>query len=115
MDQKFYIDGFEGRADAGDLILPADTIVRLPDQPCRFVQLHNWNVGDDTSLTAKGGAGAAGVEDDLQEIYYGFNGKLIGQIFQGRSSDILPVSNLNQIIVRARPLLSGHVYFAWFW
>lgn len=116
-----YLEGFQGRADGGTIVLPAlaagvaEAYVRLPDQPCKFVQLHNWNVGDDTSFTAKGGAGAAGVEDDLQEFFWGFNGKLVGQLFAGRSTEIMPLNNLNQIVCRARPLLTAKVYYTWFW
>lgn len=117
----FYLENFQGLCDSGTADLPAIAaglatgIVRLPDQPCRLVQLHNWNVGDDTSFTAKATAGGALVEDDLQEIYYGFNGKFCGQIFQGRSSEIMPINNLSQIIVRSRPAQSGKVYYSWWW
>ena len=116
-----YLKDFKGFVDGGSVILPAlagddpTAVVRLPDQPCKFVQLHNWNTLDDISFTAKGGAGAAGVEDDLQEIFWGVNGKFVGQLFQGRSTEIMPIANLNQIIVRTRPLLAGKVYYTWFW
>ena len=108
-------------ADCGVANLPAEAagvaagIIRLPDQPCRLVQLHNWNVLDDPSFTSKGSAGAAIVEDDLLEIYWGVNGKFCGQIFSGRSTEIMPISNLRQIIVRARPLLSAKVYYTWWY
>ena len=115
MSKIFYLDDFQGMSGGGVEALGQDVIVRLPDQPCKLVKLYNWNVDDTVNLVSKGGAGLAGPEDDLQEIYYGFGSIFIGQIFQGRETDYLPVTNLNQIIVRARPLQTSRVYYAWFW
>jgi hypothetical protein len=110
-----YLDGFKGETGASSIVIPADKTIRLPHQPCKFVMLSNWNVGDDTAFTAKAVAGSASlVEDDLQEFYYGFRGRLIAQLFSSRSTELLPVSNCNEICVRARPAASATVYYAWF-
>ena len=116
MNPKHYLENFEGNANASSVTIPADKTVRLPDQPCKFAMLSNFNVLDDTNFTAKPTAGSASVvEDDLQEIYFGFRGRLIAQLFAGRNTELLPVSNLNQISVRCRPAQSGVIYFSWFW
>ena len=117
--ESIYLENFEGIAGASSMAVPVDKVKRLPSQPCKFVKLFNWNVGDDTAFTAKPTAGAAGlIEDDLQEIYYGFagngGGRLCGQLFSGRETEMLPVSNTDQIVVRARPGSEVTVYYAWF-
>lgn len=117
---KNYLEGFLGLSNAGSVPLTSDKTVRLPDQPCKFVMLSNFNVLDDTDNTAKPDAGNFAAEaDNQQEIYYGFTagagGRLVGQLFQGQSTELLPVNNCNQIIVRPRKSRTGVLYYAWFW
>ena len=113
---KNYLDGFDGNAAGASKELTLNKIVRLPDQPCRFAIVSNWSTDDTSTLAEKADAGLPESDlDNLEEIYYGFGGQLIGQLFVGQSTEILPVSNLNQICIRARPGKTGRVYFAWFW
>lgn len=109
-----YLEDFQGLAQAGSIEVPADKVIPLPYQPCKLAMLFNWNVGNDTSFTSKGGGGNL-IEDDQLEYYYGFGRQIIGQLFQSRSTELFPVSNLNQIVVRTRPGSAGRVYYAWFW
>jgi hypothetical protein len=112
---KNYFEGFEGKAAGGSKNIPADKIIRLPDQPCRFAVLSNWSTDDTPIMAEKSDAGVPESDlDNMQEIYYGFGGQLIAQLFVGQSSEMFPVSNLNQICIRARPGQSARVYFAWF-
>jgi len=113
---KSYLDGFEGSSGGGSRDIPLNKIVRLADQACRFAIVSNWSTDDTTALAEKADAGVPESDlDDMQEIYYGFGGQLIGQLFVGQQTEILPVSNLNQICVRSRPGKTGRVYYAWFW
>ena len=109
-----YLAGFKGVAGASSKIIEADVTVRLPDQPCRFAMLSNFNVTDVPAFTPKGDVGANALpEDDLDEIYWGFSGRICAQLFAGRSTEIFPISNLNLITVRCRPSQSTTVWFAW--
>src|SRR5690349_21168758 len=93
-----YLEDFKGKAFGSSTIIPADVLVRLPSQPCKFAMLSNFNVADVPAFTAKGDVGGNALpEDDLSEIYWGFNGRIVAQLFAGRSTEIFPVSNLNQI------------------
>jgi hypothetical protein len=110
-----YLEDFEGVAASSTFPIEADKTMRLPDQPCRFVQLFHWNTGDDMSLTRKADIGLLGSsKDDENEVYYGFGQRLCGQLFVGEHTDLIPVKNLNQIIVRTRPSKTATIYVAWF-
>ena len=112
--QTQYTAGFKGIPMASSKVIEADVTVRLPDQPCRFAMLSNFNVVDVPTFTAKGDIGANALpEDDLDEIYYGFGGRICAQLFTGRSTEVFPISNLNLITVRCRPSQSTTVWFAW--
>ena len=109
-----YFDGFQGKANSSSTIIPADVKIRLPNQPCRFAMLSNFNVLDAPAFTAKTGAGdPALVEDDLTEIYWGFGGQIAHQLFAGRSTEVFPIENLNLITVRCRPSDSTTVWYSW--
>jgi hypothetical protein len=111
-----YLSDFQGRTGASSIAIPADKLVRLPDQPCKFALLSNWSTEDTPLLPEKSDAGVPESDlDNLQELYYGFNGRLVAQLLDGRSTELLPVANLSQICVRTRPGQSGTLYFAWFW
>jgi hypothetical protein len=117
---KNYLEGFQGLSNSGSVSLPVDKTIRLPDQPCKFVMLSNFTVLDDMDNTAKPDAGdPLTVIDNQQEIYYGFTsgagGRLVAQLFVGQSTELLPVNDCNQIIVRSRHGNAGVIYYAWFW
>ena len=107
-----YYDNFNGDADASTLPLTSGQTKRLPDHVCKFVLLAYWNTTDNEAFTARVGAGTA-PEDSAIECYYGFNGILVGTLFPGRETQLLPINNTNQIIVRA-PKAAAVVRFAWF-
>lgn len=113
--KKFYLSDYEGRSGASSIKVGDGELKRLPDQPCKFAVISNWNVQDVPSFTIKA-TGASGFYDDsADEVYYGFNGIIMGQIMPARSTELLPVNNLNQICVRTRPGDSITIWYAWFW
>lgn len=115
--QTYTLEDLRGIANCGTVTLLGhgnSNLVTLPDQPCKFAMLSQWTVGVDNSRTAKTGAtastkgsGSAGVE-----IYWGFNGKLFGQLFTGERTEMLPINNLNQLCASGT---SGAIlFYAWF-
>src|SRR5437588_12458109 len=77
--------------------------VRLPYTPAVAVMLSNWNVNNDPALGLKSGSGSASlVQDDLDEVYWGFGGVYAHQLFASDCSVIIPVTNLQDICLRAR-------------
>lgn len=114
MLEKFYLEGYEGKADCSNVLVPVGGSVRLPDQKCKFVRLARWNVSDDEAFTVDATANRLEANN---EVYYGFNGKLFGQLYMSDTSDLIPVSNLNQITIRlpAKAGTAKRVYFSWYW
>ena len=86
--------------------------VRLPFTPAIAVMLSNWNVDNDPALSLKAGSGAADfAPDDLNEIYWGFNGVYAHQLFASQCTDIIPVTNLQDVCLRSR---AGQTVTIWF-
>ena len=113
---QLYMRGFQGNADAVAMNLPADEIIRAPDQPCKYAQIFNWNAEDDGITFELAPPSPEGTYFDTEnEIYYGFNGKLVGQVFAGANSGMFPIANLNQICLRARPGQTRTVWIAFWW
>jgi hypothetical protein len=86
-------------------------VEQLPDEKCSRVWLSVWNTKDD------------GTDDLLQqganppqyEIYWGFNGSCVHQLFPKDKPVEIPVSNLNQIYVRcSKKVASTRVFFSCF-
>lgn len=112
MDSKFYLSDFLGLADSSAIKLASGETKRLENQPCKFVKLSRWNVTDDNQFTSFG----ASFLNTNDEIYYGFNGKLFGQLFVSQSTELLPVSNLNMVTVSVPAKGSAAtIQYAWFW
>lgn len=111
---EFYLNGFEGRA-AGSSLIVTENGLRLPYQPCRYALLANWNVQNEPSLSYKPQGLSGFYEDSNNEIYYGFSGVYVAQLFPSQNSGLLPISNLDQICVRSRPGVSVQLWYAWFW
>lgn len=114
MLEKFYLEGYEGKADCSSVLIAVNASVRLPDQPCKFVRLARWNVSDNEAFTVDA---TANRYEANNEVYYGFKGKLFGQLYMSDTSDLIPVSNLNQITIRSTAKLGAavRVYFSWYW
>lgn len=93
-----YLDDYKGQAHGGSMPLEAGDQKNLPDNACKFVQLHRWNVTDDEAFTVQN-AGTAPAEADT-EIYYGYEGVIVGQLFASQATALIPVNNTNQITIR---------------
>ena len=113
-DARFYLEHYIGVANAGS-VLATDVEARLPDNPCKYVMLANWN--SDITVTQEyfDLSGESLYENNGREIYYGFGGVLCLQLFQSQNSGLLPVNNTNQIVFKARPGQSMHLWYAWFY
>lgn len=111
--KKFYLDGYEGTGQADSILVESNTTVRLPYRPCRFVQIFLWNTTNDESFALKS-APAAIASENSEELYWGFGGVLVGQLFTGDKTDLIPVSNTNQITIRKPKGTDTQVYFAWY-
>lgn len=128
---KNYYDDFKGEPSCDSVTLPAATTQSLPDQPCKFVQIHNWTtnagtVGNNGVPVASGGAAPSGFTPALgaastvptsaptgSEVYYGFRGKLCNQVFPGYSSNQIPCTNLSQISLRPGAAGAREVFYTW--
>ena len=128
-----YYDDFRGEPNCDSFTADSGETTTLPDQPCKFVQIHNWttNIGTVSSggavVVAGGGVTPAaaytptnlaatvlpGDAEDGTELYYGFRGRLCGQIFAGSRSDMIPCTNLNQICVRPGTAGAREVFYTW--
>ena len=115
MDSKFYLSDFQGRSDASSIIIAAADQVRLPSNPCKFAFLSRWNVTNNEAFTALLAPGVV-AEDGNIEVYYGFNNIIVDQLFPGRRTELLPVNNTDQIVIR-NPKVGAAVaiYYAWFY
>ena len=102
---KFYLEGYKGEAVANTEVMAAGAYKRLPDIPCKFVKLARWNASDDTNFTV---AGPDYLDTD-DEIYYGFDSVLFGQLFISQTTDLIPVSNAKQILLHVPQKTPGPV------
>ena len=110
------IDNFQGYAAGSSILVPAGKIIRLPDQTCRYAMLSNWNVINNASTFAfRSVSGDQMYENAGDEVYFGFNGVLVAQLFPSQSTGLLPVNNLKQICLRSRPGEDITVWYAWFY
>lgn len=108
-----YLKNYHGLADTKTVVATENGVV--PEfTECRFVQIFNFNVDNAASRPYSLPDPSFGETAGL-EIYFGFNGTEIGQIFPGGKSDIYPISNLNQLVLRSRPGTTRTVWLAYFW
>jgi hypothetical protein len=110
----FLTDGYLGEARSSSFEVTQD-LKRLPDNPCRFVMLSNWNAGDDVALSYSTLSGDNLYENAGDEIYYGFAGTLAAQLFPSQSTGLLPVKNTNLISVRTRNGEVRKLFYTWFY
>ena len=111
----FYLEDFLGKARSSSFDVAAD-LRRLPDNPCKFVLLANFNVDEETPLTYTALSADSLYENAGDEIYYGFDGVIAAQLFPSQNSGLLPVNNTNQICLRARPGVGQKkLWYTWFY
>jgi hypothetical protein len=114
-----YLDEFQGIPRGESFSCDADKTVRLPNVPCRFAKLANWNqtTDADTNFTHLVNVDTILPEGLNADLYWGFVGEQGGdlqfQLFAGRDTEIFPIDNLSRIIFRARPAQAGRLYVAW--
>lgn len=112
-----YLEDFRGESGGGTITVADGETRRLPNEPCKFVILFNWTVRDTSELTSPIASAASSLPASAAtgtEIYYGFNGVICAQLFAGYGTELLPVSNLNQISVRQPSGKTAIVRYAWF-
>jgi hypothetical protein len=110
------MDSFEGFAAGSSILVPDGKLVRLPNQRCRYAMLSHWNVINNASSFAfRTVSGDQMYENAGDEVYFGFNGVLVAQLFPSQSTGLLPVNNLDQICLRSRPGDDITIWYAWFW
>jgi hypothetical protein len=108
-----YLDDFEGKGYA-DSILVTEAGVKLPNTPCKFVKICNWNTNNDSTQSIQAANATGSYIDTGTEVYYGFHGIIAGQIFPAGSTELLPVSNLNEILLQTK--VGGgnrQIWFMW--
>ncbi len=126
--KKAFIDGQGGGVAVGDLLQDdylgearsssfdvTEALRRLPDNPCRFVMLCNWNTDDATALNYSALSGDSLYENAGFEILYGFNGVVAHQLFASQTTGLLPVKNTNLISVRTRAGVARKLFFTFFY
>lgn len=108
-----YLKDYQGKADTKTITATPSGVV--PEfTACRFVQIFNFNVDNDANRPYSAPPASVVTTSGL-EIYFGFNGTEIGQIFAGDKSDLYPINNLNQLILRSRPGTTRTVWIVYFW
>lgn len=111
-----YLENYQGKVDGGQIDV-TEGGVRLPPRPCKFVMLANWNVNqaDTATLAFYAVSGDGLYENSGREVYYGFGGIYIAQLFPTANSGLLPVKNTSQICLRSRPGATIPIWYAWFY
>jgi hypothetical protein len=94
----------QGFADGGTLDVTT-TPKRLPDNPCKLVKLELWDTQEDSGFSAL-------ASEEI--IYWGYNQGVYHRLASGGNTELLPLNNTNQIIVRSQ---SGTVtlFYSWYW
>lgn len=110
-----YLANYEG-VSGGSAIEVTEGGVTLPPQPCKYVLISNWNVSNDAEgFTYRAPSGDNLYENAGFELYYGFKGVYVCQLFPGSNSFLIPVNNTKQICLRTRPGVTLTAWFAWFY
>lgn len=113
MRNELVAESYLGEARSSSVIATAE-LQRLPDNPCRFVMLCNWNTDDSTALNYSALSGDNLYENAGFEILYGFNGIVAHQLFASQSTGLLPVKNTNLISFRSRTA-DRALFYTWFY
>jgi len=113
-DARFYLADYFGIARGGS-VDATEAIKRLPDNPCKYVMLANWNTTAGSAQAYQALSADSLYENAGYEIYYGFEQSLILQLFPSQNSGLLPVNNTNQICFKARPAATVKLWYAWFY
>ena len=68
--------------------------------PCDFVMLSVSNTADDPSESFAPRDPESGYDETKQEVYWGFDAVCVHQLFPKDSTDLIPVSDVQDIFVR---------------
>ena len=108
-----YLDDFKGTGQAASLLV-TEAGVTLPRIPCKFVKIFNWNTNNDATQSTQATNATGSYIDVGEEIYWGFNGIIAGQIFPAGNTELIPVSSLDQICLQAKAGSgSRQVWYMW--
>jgi hypothetical protein len=113
-DASFLNGDLRGEVFAGSVEVTAAGVV-LPNNPCRYVMLCNWNTNTAPALNYSALSFDGLYENSGLEFLYGFNGAYVAQLFPSQNSGLLPVKNTNLICVRTRPGQTRTLFYAWFY
>lgn len=113
-DASFLNGDLSGEVFAGSIDVTEAGIV-LPNNPCRYAMLCNWNTNTAPALEYAALSTEGLYENSGFEFLYGFNGVYVAQLFPSQTSGLLPVKNTNLICVRTRPGKTRTLFFAWFY
>ena len=113
-DASFLNGDLRGEVFAGSVEVTEAGVV-LPNNPCRYAMLCNWNTDTAPALSYSALSGDGLYENAGFEFLYGFNGVYIAQLFPSQNTGLLPVKNTNLICARTRPGQTRTLFFAWFY
>lgn len=109
-----YLKNYNGKADT--IAVTANEQGCVPKYTeCRFVQISNFNVENETARPYSIPPPGETENTSGFEIYFGFNGTITRQLFIGQTSEIIPIANLNQLIIQSRPGTTRTVWLTYFW
>lgn len=94
---------------SGYQVAGVDPVRLIDDFECDFVELFVRNTEDDGNDTPKTKGGGMLYEESKEEIYWGFRGVCINQVFPAQASEKIPVANAKDIFVRANKGKGGSV------
>ena len=106
-----YFNDLTGIGDS-DAVQVTEKMTRLPDMKAKFVILSNFNIEVTANYVNKATGGNL-AEETGNEVFWGFRGIPANQLFMGKSTEMLPINNLNQISVRTRPGKTIMLYITW--
>lgn len=105
-----YLSDFKGLAGTRSVNV-TDRGEQLEDLACKFVKLSNFNVSNLISRPFD----TTDAKDSGFEIYWGFSGNPSFQLFAGEQTELLPIQNLNQITLQARPGDTRQIWITYFY
>jgi hypothetical protein len=108
-----YLKNYQGKA-GNTIVLVTDVGIVPEYTECKFAQIANFNIENDAAMPYESVAPDLNFTNET-EVYFGFNGAVTRQIFGGQTSEIFPISNLNQLVLQTRPGKTRTVWVTYFY
>ena len=95
------LDNLEGKPNAG-LVEVTERGARFPNEQARLVKLENWHLEEDL------------VTPNTVDVLWGYNGQYVHWLRAGGNTELLPISNLQDISIRTKAGESVLIFYSWY-